>query len=195
MTYHKLASKMKGGATTNPVSGLLNSITKGALGTTTAAKPASVAAAAKPTVATASAVKKGGKKYKGGDASDWVSSNFGSTVSQQYNNTFGNGGPGNAGNLIPTVHGAKAVGPHNIPQGSSSSYIKSGGRHHRHTRSCGCRSRRPKRGGNYGQVLSAAAVPFGLMGASYLLSRRKRGSSKARTVRRRSRSSSRRRYS
>ena len=207
---HTHSLKLKGGAA-NPVSGMLNSLTNGSLGTTptAAAKPAAATVAtAKPTVATATAakpaataataVKKGGKKYnggktgkkyKGGDASNWVGSNFGSSVARQWNNTFANGGPGNAGNLIPTVHGAKAVGPHNVPQGSNMAYIKKGGQRRRHsgshTKSCGCGS---KRGGNYGQVLSAAAVPFGLMGANYLLSRRRRGkSARARTVRRRSR--------
>lgn len=169
------SSKYRGGA--NTVSNFLHNTPKGLLGT----KPA----VSQPTNPMAKPlVKKGGKgkKYQGGDAWNWVGSNYGYTTAQQYNNTFSNNGLGMAGNVIPTVHGAKAVGPNNIPQGSNVSYIKQGGQRR-------CRKRRQSKGGNYGQVLSAAAVPFGLMGANYLLSRRRKQGKfpKARTVRRRSR--------
>jgi hypothetical protein len=136
------------------------------------AKP--TGALAKPGVATkasgAVTAKKGGKKMYGGDASNWVGQNFGYTAASQYDNTFSNTGLGNSGNLIPTVKGAPAVGQYNKPQGS----LKMNG---------GRRRSRGKRGGNLGQVLSTAAVPFGLWGAQYMYSRRRNRALGSKTMR------------
>ena len=99
---------------------------------------------------------------RGGDASDWVISNFGGSTEQQFMNTFGNDGNGNAGNLIPTLTGAPAVLPYNIPQGSlaqNAAPVQGGGR-------------RKKKGGYWGQVLKQALVPFGLLGLQQLYGKR-----------------------
>lgn len=102
---------------------------------------------------------------RGGDASNWVGDNFGYTTNEQYMTTFGNNGYGNSGALIPTVPGAPAVGPNNIPQGTINPYRlvpQFGGK------------RRRKRGGYWGQVLEAALVPFGLLGLQNAYGRRTR---------------------
>ena len=102
---------------------------------------------------------------RGGDASNWVGDNFGYTAEQQFMNTFGNNGYGNSGAQIPTVPGAPAVGPNNIPQGTINPnrlVPQFGGK------------RRRKRGGYWGQVLEAALVPFGLLGLQNAYGRRTR---------------------
>jgi len=106
------------------------------------------------------------RSKRGGDgAADWVIKNFGGTVEQQYMNTFGNEGNGYAGNLIPTVDGAPAVLPNNLPQGSlalNAGPAQSGGKR-----------RNKRRGGSWGQVLQTAAVPFALLAAQNYYGRRK----------------------
>ena len=102
------------------------------------------------------------RSRRGGDgASSWVTSNFGSTVDQQFSNTFGNAGGGNAGNLIPTLAGAPAVGANNIAQGSLALNVgkQSGGK-------------RNMSGGYWAQVLQQALVPFGLLGLQNSYGRR-----------------------
>jgi len=116
-----------------------------------------------------SEISSGGRRSKshrrgrrGGDASDWVISNFGGSTEQQFMNTFGNDGTGNAGNLIPTLTGAPAVLPYNIPQGSlaqNAAPVQGGGR-------------RKKKGGYWGHVLKQALVPFGLLGLQQLYGKR-----------------------
>jgi hypothetical protein len=90
------------------------------------------------------------KKMYGGDASNWVLSNFGNGQAQ-WDNTFSNGGPANVGNLLPTVSGAPAVLSYNVPQGSNYAHVPKGGR-----------SRGGRKGGNLGQMVGTAAVPIGL---------------------------------
>jgi len=103
---------------------------------------------------------------RGGDgAADWIISNFGGTTEGQFMNTFGNSGNGNAGNLIPTLTGAPAVLPNNIPQGSLAEYaapVQGGGK------------RRRKKGGYWAQVLETALVPFGLLGLQNAYAKRTR---------------------
>jgi hypothetical protein len=102
----------------------------------------------------------------GAGAADWVAANFGGSTSQQFMNTFGNGGTAMAGNLIPTLTGAPAVGPNNIPQGSLAMYAgpaQSGGRGSR---------RHGKKGGYWAQVIQQALVPFGLFGLQNAFSRK-----------------------
>ena len=80
-------------------------------------------------------------------------------------NTFGNSGNGMAGNLIPTVTGAPAVLPNNVPQGSLAQYaapVQGGGK------------RRRKKGGYWAQVIETALVPFGLLGLQNAYGRRTR---------------------
>jgi len=117
----------------------------------------------------------GGKRYlkkshrrgrRGGDgAADWIISNFGGTTEGQFMNTFGNSGNGYAGNLIPTLTGAPAVLPNNVPQGSLAQYaapVQGGGK------------RRRKKGGYWSQVLETALVPFGLLGLQNAYGKRTR---------------------
>ena len=60
------------------------------------------------------------QSMRGGDASNWVTSNFGNG-NDQWNNTFANrSGVGSLSNLLPTVPGAPAVLAGNIPQGTLS---------------------------------------------------------------------------
>jgi len=60
------------------------------------------------------------QSMRGGDASNWVTSNFGNG-NDQWNNTFsGRSGVGSLSNLLPTVPGAPAVLAGNIPQGTLS---------------------------------------------------------------------------
>ena len=103
---------------------------------------------------------------RGGDgAADWIISNFGGTTEGQFMNTFGNSGNGNAGNLIPTLTGAPAVLPNNVPQGSLAEYaapVQGGGK------------RRRKKGGYWAQVLETALVPFGLLGLQNAYAKRTR---------------------
>ena len=103
---------------------------------------------------------------RGGDgAADWIISNFGGTTEGQFMNTFGNSGNGNAGNLIPTLTGAPAVLPYNVPQGSLAQYaapVQGGGK------------RRRKKGGYWAQVLETALVPFGLLGLQNAYAKRTR---------------------
>jgi len=117
-----------------------------------------------------STVAMGGRRRKrrggsGEGAAPWVIKNFGATAMDQFNNTFGPG-TANNGNLIPTIPGAPAVGPNNVPQGSldvsiNRAPIQNGGR-----------SRR-KKGGYWGQVINQALVPFGLLGLQNMFSRRR----------------------
>ena len=120
-----------------------------------------------------------GKKSKRGGSTmaqgawPWVSANFGSSTEQQFMNTFGNGGPGNAGALIPTVPGAPAVLPYNQPQGSlalnngpPAGSQQGGKRRHRGSRS--------KKGGYWAQVIEQALVPFGLLGLQNAYAKRTR---------------------
>jgi len=104
---------------------------------------------------------------RGGDgAADWIISNFGGTTEQQFMNTFGNSGNGNAGALIPTVTGAPAVLPYNQPQGSlalNAGPVQGGGKR-----------RRAKKGGYWAQVIETALVPFGLLGLQNAYGRRTR---------------------
>lgn len=113
----------------------------------------------------------GTKKRRGGSgAAPWVISNFGSP-NQQYTNTFGPGALPNAqsGNLIPTRAGAPAVGPDNLPQGSTANSVsQQGGR------------RRRKKGGYWAAVIEQALVPFGLLGLQQTYGRRKRGGKRSR---------------
>jgi hypothetical protein len=98
-------------------------------------------------------------------AYNWLTSNFGSSAEQQFMNTFGNGGNGHSGNLIPTLTGAPGVTPYNVPQGSVATYVpnpaQSGGK-------------RRKKGGYWAQVLQQALVPFGLLGLQQAYGRRTR---------------------
>jgi len=101
----------------------------------------------------------------GAGAADWVISNFGATPEFQFQNTFGNGGNGHTGALIPTVTGAPAVLPNNVPQGSLAQYaapVQGGGK------------RRRKKGGYWAQVIETALVPFGLLGLQNAYGRRTR---------------------
>jgi hypothetical protein len=106
---------------------------------------------------------------RGGDgAADWIMSNFGGTTESQFMNTFGNSGNGMAGNLIPTVTGAPAVLPNNIPQGSlaeNAAPVQEGGKR---------RKSRGKKGGYWAQVIETALVPFGLLGLQNAYSKRTR---------------------
>ena len=122
----------------------------------------------------------------GGDASDWVTKNFG-TSNQQWSNTFGPNSLGvNTGNLLPTVSGAPAVLPGMTPQGinSPSQLIPlknfNGGRRRRGRKGT-------KRGGM--GMLAQAAVPLTLLALqqSYGTRRRssRRGSRRRRSSRRR----------
>lgn len=61
---------------------------------------------------------------------DWVASNFGGTMDQQFRNTFGPNPMYPNGALIPTVVGAPAVVAGTFPQGS-----QMGGRRRRRRRS------------------------------------------------------------
>jgi len=105
---------------------------------------------------------------RGGDgAGHWVGTNFGFTPQQQFMNTFGNGGPQTTSSAqIPTVVGAPAVGPNNIPQGTinpNSLVPQFGGKR-----------RRAKKGGYWAQVLETALVPFGLLGLQNAYGKRTR---------------------
>ena len=104
---------------------------------------------------------------RGGDgAADWIISNFGGTTEEQFMNTFGNSGNGNAGALIPTLTGAPAVLPYNQPQGSlalNAGPVQGGGKR-----------RRGKKGGYWAQVIETALVPFGLLGLQNAYGRRTR---------------------
>ena len=106
----------------------------------------------------------GGKRMRGGDgAADWVIKNFGG-ADEQWNNTFLQSNSAKAGNLLPTVQGAIAVGPNNIPQGSfanSAPISQAGGR------------RRKKKGGFMG-MLSKALVPLSLWGLQNRLTRKRK---------------------
>jgi hypothetical protein len=101
-----------------------------------------------------------------------VTRNFGDG-NTQWNNTFSNGGPAMAGNLIPTVKGAPAVLPYNVPQGSTFASVKGG-----------------RRGGNLGHMVGTAVVPLGLLALQNKYSRRRgfstrrRGSKRGRSSRR-----------
>lgn len=135
---------------------------------------------------------KGGQKYEGGrkcrngkkskrggstmaqGAWPWVSANFGSSTEQQFMNTFGNGGRGNAGALIPTVAGAPGVLNYNKPQGSSlalNNGPRAGSQHGGKRRHRGVRS---KKGGYWAQVIEQALVPFGLLGLQNVYANRTR---------------------
>jgi hypothetical protein len=107
-----------------------------------------------------------GRGRRGGDgATGWIPLNFGATTEQQFMNTFGNSGNGNSGALIPTVTGAPAVLPYNVPQGTINPnrlVPQFGGK------------RRRKKGGYWGQVLETALVPFGLLGLQNAYGRRTR---------------------
>jgi len=107
-----------------------------------------------------------GRGRRGGEgAADWVISNFGPTPDFQFMNTFGNSGNGNSGAQIPTVTGAPAVGPNNIPQGTINPnrlVPQFGGK------------RRRKKGGYWAQVLETALVPFGLLGLQNAYAKRTR---------------------
>jgi hypothetical protein len=107
-----------------------------------------------------------GRGRRGGDgATGWIPLNFGPTTDFQYMNTFGNSGNGNSGALIPTVTGAPAVGPNNIPQGTINPnrlVPQFGGK------------RRRKKGGYWAQVLETALVPFGLLGLQNAYAKRTR---------------------
>lgn len=126
-----------------------------------------------PMSASASMGMQGGKRgrktrgRRGGDgAADWIISNFGGTTEQQFMNTFGNSGNGNAGALIPTLTGAPAVLPYNQPQGSlalNAGPVQGGGKR-----------RRAKKGGYWAQVIETALVPFGLLGLQNAYGRRTR---------------------
>lgn len=103
----------------------------------------------------------------GAGAADWIISNFGGTTEGQFMNTFGNGGPQTTSSAqIPTVVGAPAVGPNNIPQGTinpNSLVPQFGGKR-----------RRAKKGGYWAQVLETALVPFGLLGLQNAYGKRTR---------------------
>ena len=107
------------------------------------------------------------RSMKGGDgASGWVESNFGGGE-QQWQNTFGPNSLTHQGNLLPTVTGAPAVVTGTLPQGYAAnaanvSAAQSGGR------------RRKKKGGFWGNVVSQALVPFGLLFAQNRFSKRHR---------------------
>ena len=107
-----------------------------------------------------------GRGRRGGDgATGWIPLNFGPTPEFQFMNTFGNSGNGNSGALIPTVTGAPAVGPNNIPQGTINPnrlVPQFGGK------------RRRKKGGYWAQVLETALVPFGLLGLQNAYAKRTR---------------------
>jgi len=109
---------------------------------------------------------RGRRSRRGGaGAADWVISNFGATPEFQFQNTFGNGGNGHTGALIPTVTGAPAVLPNNVPQGSLAQYaapVQGGGK------------RRRKKGGYWAQVIETALVPFGLLGLQNAYGKRTR---------------------
>jgi hypothetical protein len=106
----------------------------------------------------------GRRRMRGGaGAADWMINNFGGG-NEQWNNTFLQSSSAKAGNLLPTVAGAIAVGPNNIPQGSfanSSSISQAGGR------------RRKKKGGFMGMI-SKALVPLSLWGLQNRLTRRRK---------------------
>lgn len=87
------------------------------------------------------------------------------TGDSQYSRVFDINGPNgnNAGNTIVGVQGQ------NMP-----TTVHRGGRRHR--------SRKSKRGGNWGQIINQAVVPFGLLGMQQ--SFRKRGSRMTRRRRR-----------
>jgi len=107
------------------------------------------------------------RSMRGGDgAADWVHANFGNGQ-QQWDNTFGPNSITQQGNLLPTVPGAPAVVPGTFPQGvignsANVSAAQSGGR------------RRKRKGGFWGNVVSQALVPFGLLFAQNRFSRRHR---------------------
>ena len=109
------------------------------------------------------------RRRKGGSgAAPWVISNFGRSTAQQFNNTFGPDSLTHAGSLIPTLPGAPAVGPDNLPQGSTYTYVKQQGG----------RRKRNKKGGYWAAVIEQALVPFGLLGLQQTYGRRKRGGKK-----------------
>ena len=92
------------------------------------------------------------QSMRGGDASNWVTSNFGNG-NDQWNNTFANrSGIGSLSNLLPTVPGAPAVLAGNIPQGTLSLKnipFMSGGR----------RRKMYNRGGTTTTTTTAPAIP------------------------------------
>ena len=112
----------------------------------------------------------------GGDASDWVTKNFG-TGDQQWWNTFGPKSLGlNTGNLLPTVTGAPAVLPGMSPQGVNppsqlipSKFFKGGKRR---------KSKKGKRGGM--GMLATAAVPLTLLALQQSYGTRRKGRSSRR---------------
>lgn len=105
----------------------------------------------------------------GGDASDWVTKNFG-TGDQQWWNTFGPKSLGlNTGNLLPTVTGAPAVLPGMSAQGVNppsqlipSKFFKGGKK-----------SKKSKRGGM--GMLATAAVPLTLLALQQSYGTRRKG--------------------
>ena len=107
------------------------------------------------------------RSMKGGSgAAEWVQANFGGGE-QQWQNTFGGNSLTHQGNLLPTVVGAPAVVTGTLPQGFATnaanvSAAQSGGR------------RRKKKGGFWGNVVSQALVPFGLLFAQNRFSKRHR---------------------
>ena len=107
------------------------------------------------------------RSMKGGSgAAEWVQANFG-TGEQQWQNTFGGNSLTHQGNLLPTVVGAPAVVTGTLPQGfavnaANVSAAQSGGQ------------RRKKKGGFWGNVVSQALVPFGLLFAQNRFSKRHR---------------------
>ena len=92
------------------------------------------------------------QSMRGGDASNWVTSNFGNG-NDQWNNTFANrSGIGSLSKLLPTVPGAPAVLAGNIPQGTLSLKnipFMSGGR----------RRKMYNRGGTTTTTTTAPAIP------------------------------------
>lgn len=135
------------------------------------------------------------QSMRGGDASNWVTSNFGNG-NDQWNNTFsGRSGVGSLSNLLPTVPGAPAVLSGNIPQGTLSlkniPFMSGGRRRRRRHRGGGVevmpplgqdqmqaggrrsRRKRSQKGGFWGQMLAQAAVPLTLLGLQQSFKRKR----------------------
>ena len=110
-------------------------------------------------------------KKGGAGASNWVISNFGGSTEQQFMNTFGPNSTTQSGSLIPTLTGAPAVLPYNVPQGSVATYVGPGPQNGGKRKGKGKKS--GKKGGYWAQVIEQALVPFGLVGLQNMYGSRK----------------------
>ena len=104
------------------------------------------------------------RSLRGGDASSYALTTFGDG-NAQFNNVMNSTSNGTA--LFP-LHGS-SNNLVNAPSAENLSLIQNAVKRRK-----GSHSRKHKKGGSYGHVLSRAAVPLSILGLSYLNSRRRK---------------------